>query len=120
MRGILFAYMGGAFITLQGVANARISQDIGSWQAAAITQFTGFVLAFLILLLVKEETFSKYKQVKPLYLAGGSFASVIIFSTITAMHLVGATLTISTALIAQLFMTFIIDSNGWFGLEKSK
>jgi len=120
MRGILFAFMGGAFITLQGVANARISQDIGSWQAAAITQFTGFVLAFLILLLVKEETFSKYKQVKPLYLAGGSFASVIIFSTITAMHLVGATLTISTALIAQLFMTFLIDSYGWFGLEKQQ
>lgn len=120
MRGILFAFMGGAFITLQGVANARISQDIGSWQAATITQFTGFVLALIILLVVKEEAFSKYKQVKPLYLAGGSFASVVIFSTITAMHLIGATLTISTALIAQLFMTFIIDSNGWFGLEKQQ
>ncbi|WP_312094689.1 DMT family transporter [Niallia sp.] len=120
MRGILFAFMGGAFITLQGVANARISQDIGSWQAATITQFTGFVLALIILLVVKEETFSKYKQVKPLYLAGGSFASVVIFSTITAMHLVGATLTISTALIAQLFITFIIESNGWFGLEKQQ
>ena len=32
MKGILFALLGGAFITLQGVANARISQDIGTWQ----------------------------------------------------------------------------------------
>ena len=121
MKGILFAFLGGAFITLQGVANATISQDIGTWQAATITQFTGFVLAGLILLLVvREPAFSKYRQVKPLYLAGGSFAAIVIFCNITAIHLVGATLTTSTVLIAQLFITFLIDSNGWFGLEKQK
>ncbi|KAB7668967.1 DMT family transporter [Bacillus sp. B1-b2] len=120
MKGIVFAFLGGAFITLQGVANATISQDIGTWQAATITQFTGFVLAFLILLIVREKAFAHYKEVKPLYLAGGSFASIVIFCSITAIHLVGATLTTSTVLIAQLFITFLIDSNGWFGLEKQK
>ncbi len=45
MKGSLFAFFAGAFITLQGVANSRISQDIGTWQAAAITQFTGFITA---------------------------------------------------------------------------
>jgi transporter family-2 protein len=50
MKGILFALLGGAFITLQGVANTRISEDIGTWQAATITQLTGFILAFFILM----------------------------------------------------------------------
>ena len=120
MKGILFAFLGGAFITLQGVANATISEDIGTWQAATITQFTGFVLALLILLVVREKTFANYKQVKPLYLVGGSFAAIVISCNITAMHIVGATFTTSTVLIAQLFVTFLIDSNGWFGLEKQQ
>ncbi|HWJ77224.1 MAG TPA: DMT family transporter [Niallia sp.] len=120
MKGIIFAFLGGAFITLQGVANATISQDVGTWQAATITQFTGFVLAFIILLIVKEQTFAKYKQVKPIYLAGGSFAAIIIASNITAIHLIGATLNTSIVLISQLFITFLIDSYGLFGLEKQK
>lgn len=45
MKGVIFALLGGACITLQGVANARISQDIGTWQAATITQLTGFIIS---------------------------------------------------------------------------
>lgn len=120
MRGIIFAFLGGAFITLQGVANARIGQDIGTWQAAAVTQFTGFVAAFLILMFVKEKNWQGFSQVKPIYLAGGTFAAVIIFSNITAIQHVGVTLTVSIVMISQLCITFLIDSKGWFGLAKQK
>lgn len=54
MRGIIFAFLAGACITLQGVSNARISQDIGTWQAATITQLTGFIMSVLILLFVRD------------------------------------------------------------------
>jgi transporter family-2 protein len=120
MRGILFAFLGGAFITLQGVANSRISQDIGTWQAATITQLTGFVMALLILIFVRDGKWQKLKQVKPMYLTGGAFGAVIIFSNVTAIHRIGVTLTISALLIAQLSLTFIIDSKGWFGVAKMK
>lgn len=120
MRGIIFAILGGAFITLQGVANARISQDIGTWQATSLTQFTGFVLALVIVLFVRDGKWHMFKQVKPLYLTGGAFAAVIIFSNITAIHHIGVTLTISAILIAQLSLTFIIDIKGWFGVVKQQ
>jgi bacterial/archaeal transporter family-2 protein len=120
MKGIIFAFLGGAFITLQGVANTRISQDIGTWQAATITQLTGFIMALLILLFVRDGNWQGFKQVKPLYLAGGAFAAIIIFSNVTSIQKIGVTLSISALLIAQLILTFIIDSNGWFGLEKQK
>jgi transporter family-2 protein len=120
MRGILFAFLGGAFITLQGVANSRISQDIGTWQAATITQLTGFIMALLILIFVRDGKWQRFKQVKPLYLTGGAFGAVIIFSNVTAIHRIGVTLTISALLIAQLSLTFIIDSKGWFGVVKQK
>jgi transporter family-2 protein len=119
MKGILFALLGGAFITLQGVANTRISEDIGTWQAATITQLTGFILAFFILLFVQDGKWLGVKRVKPLYLVGGAFGAVVIFSNVTAIQRMGVTLTISAILIA-LTLTFIIDSNGWFGHVKQK
>jgi len=120
MKGTIFAFLGGAFITLQGVANARISQDIGTWQTATITQLTGFILAFIIALFIRDGSLSAFKQVKPLYLIGGSFAAIIIFSNVTAIHHVGVTLSISAMLIAQLSLAFIIDSKGWFGVVKQR
>ncbi|OAB39544.1 DMT family transporter [Paenibacillus glacialis] len=120
MRGIIFAFLGGAFITLQGVANARISQDIGTWQAATITQFTGFIAALAILLFVRDGKWQGFKQVKPLYLLGGAFAAVIIFTNVTAIQQIGVTFTVSAVMIAQLGITFIIDINGLFGVVKQK
>ncbi|KAA8746088.1 MULTISPECIES: DMT family transporter [Paenibacillus] len=120
MRGIIFALLGGACITLQGVANTRISTDMGTWQAATITQLTGFILATLILMFVRDTNLQGLKQVKPMYLAGGAFGAVIIFSEVTAIQQIGVTFTISALLIAQLFLTFLVDSNGWFGVVKQK
>ncbi|MFS0654936.1 DMT family transporter [Bacillus sp. 179-C3.3 HS] len=120
MKGVIFALIGGACITLQGVANARISQDIGTWQAATITQLTGFLLSLLILLIVRDGHIRELKKVKPLYLMGGAFAAIIIFNEVTAIQMIGVTLTISALLIAQLTSTFAIDAKGWFGVQKKK
>lgn len=120
MRGILFAFLGGAFITLQGVANSRISQDIGTWQATTITQLTGFIIALLILLFVRDGKWQSLKQVKPLYLTSGALAAFIIFGNVTAIHQIGVTLSIAALLIAQLCITFLSDSRGWFGMDKQK
>ncbi|GKS14183.1 membrane protein [Paenibacillus chitinolyticus] len=120
MKGILFAFLGGACITLQGVANARISHDIGTWQAATITQLTGFLIALVILLFVRDGSLRSFKEVKPLYLIGGALGAVIIFSEVTAIQKIGVTFTIAALLIAQLSLTFLVDINGWFGVAKQK
>jgi bacterial/archaeal transporter family-2 protein len=120
MKGCLFAILGGAFITLQGVANTRISDDMGTWQAATVTQFTGFVVALLVSLFVRENKWQGFKQVNPLYLIGGAFAAIVIFGNVTSIQKIGVTLSISAILISQLTLTFIIDSNGWFGQVKQR
>lgn len=120
MKGILFAFLAGAFITLQGVANARISQDIGSWQAATITQLTGFIAALLIVMFVKDQKWKQFRQVRPIYLTGGSFAAVVIYGNIYGIHSIGVTLTIAVILISQLAITFLIDGKGWFGVIKKE
>lgn len=120
MRGIIFALLGGAFITLQGVANSKISQDIGTWQTATITQFTGFLVALIILMFAREKKWQGLKEVKPLYLIGGTFGAIVVFGNVTAIHYIGVTLTVSAMLISQLGMTVLIDRNGWFGIMKQK
>ncbi|NRD76909.1 DMT family transporter [Bacillus sp. BRMEA1] len=120
MKGSLFAFLGGAFITLQGVANTRISDDIGTWQAATLTQLTGFIAALLILTVSKGKTWRNLKHVKPLFLIGGAFAAIIIFTNVTSIQRIGVTLSIASILIAQLCITFLIDSNGWFGVAKQQ
>lgn len=120
MKGSIFAFLGGFFITLQGVANSRISQDIGTWQAATLTQLTGFIVSLIILLIVRDKSWKKLKQVKPYYLTGGAFGAIIIFSNVTSFHYIGVTLSIAVLLIAQLSLTFLIDSKGWFGLVKQE
>ncbi|AET57747.1 hypothetical protein HPL003_04900 [Paenibacillus terrae HPL-003] len=120
MRGILFAFLGGTCITLQGVANTRISHDIGTWQAATVTQLTGVILAALVWMFTRDGSLAEMKQVKPMYLLGGAFAAIIIFSEVTAIQHIGVTFTISALLIAQLCLTFLVDINGWFGVVKQK
>jgi bacterial/archaeal transporter family-2 protein len=120
MKGSLFAFLGGAFITLQGVANTRISQDIGTWQTATITQFTGFLISLLVMMFVRDKKWKRLKNVKPLYLTSGAFAAIIIFSNVASIEYVGVTLSISVLLIAQLSLTFLIDGKGWFGIPKQK
>lgn len=120
MKGSIFALLGGVFITLQGVANTSISQDVGVWQATTVTQLTGFLLALLILIGLRDKSWRNVKQVKPLYLMGGTFGAIVVFSNITAIQKIGVTVTISALLIAQLLLTFVIDSKGWFGLVKQK
>ena len=120
MRGVLFAISGGFFLTLQSVANARISSQIGTWQAATLTQFTGFVVAILVMLVLRDRTYVEMRHVKPLYLSGGAFAAIILFSNMTAVHKLGVTMTISLFLIAQLALALVIDWRGWFGMVRRK
>ncbi|MCT4799008.1 DMT family transporter [Exiguobacterium profundum] len=120
MRGVLFAMSGGFFLTLQSVANARISSQIGTWQAATLTQFTGFVVALLVMLVLRDRTYVEMRHVKPLYLSGGAFAAIILFSNMTGVHKLGVTMTISLFLIAQLALALVIDWRGWFGMVRRK
>lgn len=120
MRGILFAMIGGASITLQGVANSQISKGIGTWQTATITHLTGFLMALLILLVIQDPQWRMLKQVKSRYMTGGSLGAIIIFCSVTAIQQIGVTLAISILLIAQLGFTFITDRFGWFEMQKQK
>ncbi|MDQ6421700.1 DMT family transporter [Paenibacillus sp. LHD-117] len=115
MKGILYACLGGAFLTLQSAANAVIGEKIGTWQAAALTQGTGFAAALLIVWLSGDKSWRNLKKANPAFLFGGAFAAFVLYSNITAFHQIGAALTVSAILIAQIAVTILLEKFGWFG-----
>lgn len=115
MKGILFACLGGAFLTLQGTFNAVIGSHIGTWRAAVLTQGTGFVAALLLVCLSRNRSWRPLKKVKPAYLFGGAFAALILFCNITAFQRNGAAVTVAAVLIAQIAVTLLMEKCGWFG-----
>jgi len=78
MKGMIYALLGGAFITLQGVANTAIGRDIGSMQGASLTQLTGFIASLCILLFVRDGSVKGICRVKPLYRISGALGAIII------------------------------------------
>ena len=120
MKGIIYALLGGTCITLQGAVNSRISQDMGILQTITITQFTGFIVALLILLLMREGHYTQITKVKLPYLFAGAFGLFIIFNEVTAIQKIGITITMSVILTAQIVMAFLIDAKGLFGLQKQE
>lgn len=124
MKGIGFVLSAGVGIALQGAANAAIGRGLGTWQAAALTQLTGFVAALLLLMLLRGKSeggaWGRLHEVKPVYRLGGALAAVIIAANIAAIGQVGATLSVAAVMIAQLLLTFVVDSLGWFGVDRKR
>lgn len=119
MKGILYAAIGGSLITLQGVFNAKLGLDIGIWSTSTITHFIGFIVALLIALSTKEPL-SNVKKAKSFYLVGGTFGSIIVFSEIFSIQLLGVTLTAVVLMIAQLLSAFFVELIGVFEVKKIK
>ena len=118
MIGIIFAIFGGFFIALQNVTNATIGAEVSTWTTAMITQAVGATGAFLIYLFSKKSATIGLNKVKPLYLFGGSFGAIVVASSVIAVTYVGATISNSLMLIAQLGIVVIIEAFGLLDLQK--
>lgn len=118
MIGILFSIIAGISMSIQGVFNTRLGEKIGDWETNVVVQGSGLVVTLLILLIFGNGHFSNIKQVNKIYLLGGVFGVVIIFSVMKGISALGATYAIGTILVAQLIAAAVIDIFGIFGTNK--
>ncbi len=118
MPGIIFAVLSGFFIALQNVFNATIGTEVSIWSTAMITQAVGGAGALLIYLFKKDEEFRGIRQVKPLYLFGGSFGALVVASSVIAVSYIGAAVTNASILLGQLGIVVLIETFGFFNMNK--
>lgn len=118
LKGVLFAIIGGALITLQGTFNAKLSSDIGIWSTSVMTHLIGFLIAISVFFIRKEGALVDLKSVKKVYLTSGAFGAIIIFAETSSIYAMGITLTAGTLMVAQLLTATLIEINGLFDVKK--
>lgn len=116
--GIIFSILAGILMSLQGVFNTRLNEKIGIWEANVIVQAVGFALTLIIMLIAGNGDFKKIHDVNKLYLLGGVFGAMIIFTVIKGISELGPTYSIATILVAQLLAAAAIDAFGWFDTKQ--
>lgn len=114
MKGILFAIAAGLFIAMQQVFNARLGEKIGFWETNTFVHGSGFLFSLIILMIAGNGSFSKIGETNKLYLLGGMFGVIIVFSAMNAVSTLGATFSVAILVVTQLIAATIIDSLGLF------
>lgn len=120
MAGVIFSILAGILISLQGVFNTRVSDRIGLLETTAVVHGIGFIFACIAAVLFGNGNIKRLGEVNKLYLMGGIFGVVIVFSVIKGISLLGATYSIAVLLVTQIVISTIIDTFGLFGNPQIK
>ncbi|SIS76513.1 DMT family transporter [Salimicrobium salexigens] len=118
MKGILFAVIAGLSITMQGVFNSSMNQVISGWHTTVIVHLVGFAIALIFYLTTRDGDIRRLPSIRPLYITGGAFGVVVIFSELYAFNELGPASAIAILLVAQLLTAFIVELKGWFEEKK--
>lgn len=120
MLGIIYSFLAGILISLQGVFNTRVSEKIGLWETTVIVHAIGLTFALIIMPIWGDGSITRLGTVDKFYLLGGIFGVVIVFSVMKGISLLGATFSVAILLITQLIFATIIDIFGLFGSSPIK
>ncbi len=118
MIGFLFSVIAGAAMSVQGVMNTRLQDDVGLWEANAFVQGTAFVLSLIVMWIFGSGDLRAFLSAPKGYLLGGALGLVITVTVMLSIKGLNATVAISAILIAQLLVAAVIDAFGWMGQEK--
>ena len=118
MTGVLFSLIAGIFIAMQMAFNARVSEHVGLWETTTIVHAVGFLFSLVMLMLFSDGQIGKWTEINKLYLLGGIFGVIVIYSMTRSVLSIGTTLAVSVLLVSQLTSALMIDMFGLFGTQK--
>lgn len=120
MFGLIISIIAGISMAIQGVFNTRVSEKIGITETNLIVQGIAFLLSIIVFFILGSHDFKNFKEVNKLYLFGGAFGVIIVYSVMVAIGKLGPTYAIAAILVAQLLTASIIESFGLFNSQQIK
>ena len=108
----------GMAMSVQGVMNTRLGENIGTMHANALVQCTAAALSLAALLFAKDGSFAQLGQTNKLYWVGGVLGLVITVTVMLGIKQLSPTVAISIILISQLLVAALIDAFGLMDSEK--
>ena len=119
MIGFFIALISGALMSVQGVFNTQVTKSSSIWVASAFVQFTALLVCLGAWLVSDRSSFGALFKVEPKYmLLGGTIGAFITYTVIKRMELLGPARAAMLIVVAQLFIAYVIELLGWFGVEK--
>lgn len=119
MIGFLIALLSGALMSVQGVFNTKVTETTGMWVSNAWVQLTAFLVCILGWFIAGRDDILSIGKVEPRYLLlGGVIGAGITLTVIKSMDALGPAKAALLIVIAQLFVAYLIEILGLFGVDK--
>ena len=119
MIGFLIALLSGALMSVQGVFNTKVTETTGMWVSNVWVQLTAFLVCILGWLIAGRDDILSIGKVEPRYLLlGGVIGAGITLTVIKSMDALGPAKAALLIVIAQLFVAYLIEILGLFGVDK--
>ena len=110
--GFIYAIIAGAAMSIQGVANSRLGEKTGLFEANTFVQGTAFILSLIIMLIWGQGDIKNLISAKPYTWFGGAIGVLITVTVMLSLKNLNPQLAISAILISQLAVATIIDAFG--------
>lgn len=119
MSSILFAFLAGLLMSIQGVFNTRLMDSSNMWTTNSWVHFTAFAVSICVWFFAGQENFlSVFNISNKLYLFGGVIGAFITFTVIQSISGLGPAYATMLILLAQIVSSYLIEVFGLFGTEK--
>ena len=119
MIGFLIALLSGALMSVQGVFNTKVTETTGMWVSNAWVQLTAFLVCILGWFIAGRDDILSIGKVEPRYLLlGGVIRAGITLTVIKSVDALGPAKAALLIVIAQLFVAYLIELFGLFGVDK--
>ncbi|HKR19736.1 MAG TPA: DMT family transporter [Stellaceae bacterium] len=116
----LLAIAAGASFVVQGVANSRLSIDLGSAYWAAFFSYLGGTIVMLLVIAVTRTAWPGGTIARPPLLAwtGGFWGAIYVVAIILLMPRLGAATVIALLVAGQMLSALVFDNFAAFGLPQ--
>ena len=119
MIGFLIALLSGALMSVQGVFNTKVTETTGMWVSNAWVQLTALLVCILGWVIAGRDDILSIGKVEPRYLLlGRVIGAGITLTVIKSVDALGPAKAALLIVIAQLFVAYLIELFGLFGVDK--
>ncbi|MCQ1530046.1 DMT family transporter [Lutispora saccharofermentans] len=113
----------GIMTTLMNFLNSVLASGVGLYYSGLIVHIVGLILSFILFIVLENKEHkpwaSTFKK-NPLLFSGGVIGAASVLLVSYCISNIGMFAATVTMIAGQFFISFLIDSKGWFGFDKVK
>lgn len=106
-------------MSVQGVFNTQVTKTTGMWVSNGWVQLTAFAVCVVAWFVTGRDSIMTLTKVEPKYvLFGGVIGAGITWTVIKSVEMLGPAKSALLIVIAQLFVSYMIEIFGMFGMDR--